>query len=74
MLLEIVLSIRIFRFWFYRVQFDFEDVHRLNDGQVKHSPEFYYAGSLWKVFKSLANCFLLCLFFYVSFHFHLPIF
>lgn len=27
----------------------FEDVHRLNDGQVKHSPEFFYAGSLWKV-------------------------
>lgn len=32
---------------FSRVQF--EDVHRLNDGQVKHSPEFFYAGSLWKV-------------------------
>ena len=29
----------------------FEDVHRLNDGQVKHSPEFFYAGSLWKVSK-----------------------
>lgn len=31
----------------YRVEF--EDVHRLGDGQVKHSPEFFYAGSLWKV-------------------------
>jgi len=28
---------------------EFEDVHRLNDGQVKHSPEVFYAGSLWKV-------------------------
>ena len=27
----------------------FEDVHRLGDGQVKHSPEMFYAGSLWKV-------------------------
>uniref|UniRef100_A0A2N9IC50 BTB domain-containing protein n=1 Tax=Fagus sylvatica TaxID=28930 RepID=A0A2N9IC50_FAGSY len=27
----------------------FEDVHRLSDGQVKHSPEVFYAGSLWKV-------------------------
>lgn len=29
----------------------FEDVHRLSDGQVKHSPEVFYAGSLWKVFQ-----------------------
>lgn len=35
-------------YWIYRVQF--EDVHRLSDGQVKHSPEVFYAGSLWKVF------------------------
>lgn len=28
---------------------EFEDVHRLSDGQVKHSSEFFYAGSLWKV-------------------------
>ena len=28
---------------------EFEDVHRLADGQVKHSPEVFYAGSLWKV-------------------------
>lgn len=27
------------------------DVHRLSDGQVKHSPEVFYAGSLWKVFE-----------------------
>lgn len=27
----------------------FEDVHRLGDGQVKHSTEVFYAGSLWKV-------------------------
>jgi hypothetical protein len=30
-----------------RVEFD--DVHRLGDGQSKHSPEAFYAGSLWKV-------------------------
>lgn len=36
-------------YWLYRVEF--EDVHRLSDGQVKHSPEVFYAGSLWKVFK-----------------------
>jgi hypothetical protein len=29
----------------------FEDVHRLSDGQVKHSSEVFYAGSLWKVFE-----------------------
>ena len=29
----------------------FEDVHRLSDGQVKHSPEVFYAGSLWKVLE-----------------------
>jgi hypothetical protein len=28
---------------------EFEDVHRLGDGQSKHSPEAFYAGSLWKV-------------------------
>uniref|UniRef100_A0A803L383 Uncharacterized protein n=1 Tax=Chenopodium quinoa TaxID=63459 RepID=A0A803L383_CHEQI len=28
---------------------EFADVHRLNDGQVKHSPEAFYAGSFWKV-------------------------
>ncbi|KAF5738720.1 BTB/POZ domain-containing protein isoform 1 [Tripterygium wilfordii] len=33
----------------FRFGVEFEDVHRLSDGQVKHSPEFYYAGSLWKV-------------------------
>jgi hypothetical protein len=32
---------------FKRVEFD--DVHRLGDGQSKHSPEAFYAGSLWKV-------------------------
>ena len=34
-------------YWFCSVRF--EDVHRLGDGQVKHSPEVFYAGSLWKV-------------------------
>ncbi|ONK68252.1 uncharacterized protein A4U43_C05F9310 [Asparagus officinalis] len=33
----------------FRFGVEFEDVHRLNDGQVKHSPEVFYAGSLWKV-------------------------
>nr|GEU72310.1 retrovirus-related Pol polyprotein from transposon TNT 1-94 [Tanacetum cinerariifolium] len=30
-------------------QVEFQEDHRLNDGQVKHSPEYFYAGSLWKV-------------------------
>ncbi|KAJ7980274.1 BTB/POZ domain protein [Quillaja saponaria] len=33
----------------FRFGVQFEDVHRLGDGQVKHSPEVFYAGSLWKV-------------------------
>ncbi|KAL9410314.1 hypothetical protein AB3S75_044140 [Citrus x aurantiifolia] len=33
----------------FRFGIEFEDVHRLSDGQVKHSPEYFYAGSLWKV-------------------------
>ncbi|RZC04510.1 Germ cell-less protein-like 1 isoform B [Glycine soja] len=33
----------------FRFGVRFEDVHRLGDGQVKHSPEVFYAGSLWKV-------------------------
>ncbi|KAL9353503.1 hypothetical protein Peur_056183 [Populus x canadensis] len=33
----------------FRFGVEFEDVHRLSDGQVKHSPELFYAGSLWKV-------------------------
>ncbi|XP_059311949.1 uncharacterized protein LOC132063435 isoform X1 [Lycium ferocissimum] len=33
----------------FRFGVEFHDVLRLNDGQVKHSPEFFYAGSLWKV-------------------------
>lgn len=33
----------------FRFGVEFEDVHRLSDGQVKHSPEIFYAGSLWKV-------------------------
>lgn len=32
---------------------EFEDVHRLADGQVKHSAEVFYAGSLWKVYYFL---------------------
>ncbi|CAN1281053.1 Germ cell-less protein-like 1 [Linum perenne] len=33
----------------FRFGVEFADVLRLSDGQVKHSPEFFYAGSLWKV-------------------------
>lgn len=33
----------------FRFSVEFQDVHRLSDGQVKHSPEVFYAGSLWKV-------------------------
>lgn len=33
----------------FRFGIEFEDVHRLSDGQVKHSSEYFYAGSLWKV-------------------------
>ncbi|XP_043721298.1 uncharacterized protein LOC122668824 isoform X1 [Telopea speciosissima] len=33
----------------FRFGVEFEDVHRLSDGQVKHSPEVFYAGSLWKI-------------------------
>ncbi|XP_024996558.1 uncharacterized protein LOC112529486 isoform X4 [Cynara cardunculus var. scolymus] len=33
----------------FRFAVEFQEVHRLNDGQVKHSPEHFYAGSLWKV-------------------------
>lgn len=33
----------------FRFGVEFEDVHKLSDGQVKHSAEVYYAGSLWKV-------------------------
>lgn len=37
---------------------EFADVHRLNDGQVKHSSEAFYAGSFWKVcFISLNSIF-----------------
>ncbi|RRT76853.1 hypothetical protein B296_00024082 [Ensete ventricosum] len=33
----------------FRFGVEFEDVDRLGDGQVKHSSEVFYAGSLWKV-------------------------
>ncbi|KAK1279380.1 hypothetical protein QJS04_geneDACA019713 [Acorus gramineus] len=33
----------------FRFGVEFQDVLRLADGQVKHSPEVFYAGSLWKV-------------------------
>jgi hypothetical protein len=33
----------------FRFAIEFQEVHRLADGQVKHSPEVFYAGSLWKV-------------------------
>lgn len=43
----------LFLTWFDKLIFahrvEFEDVHRLADGQVKHSTEVFYAGSLWKV-------------------------
>lgn len=31
------------------IRVEFDDVHRLGDGQSKHSLEAFYAGSLWKV-------------------------
>ncbi|KAG5555055.1 hypothetical protein RHGRI_012554 [Rhododendron griersonianum] len=33
----------------FRFAVEFQDVHRLSDGQVKHSSEVFYAGSVWKV-------------------------
>ncbi|KAJ3676166.1 hypothetical protein LUZ60_003578 [Juncus effusus] len=33
----------------FRFGVEFEEVLRLTDGQVKHSSEVFYAGSLWKV-------------------------
>ncbi|KAK4405562.1 hypothetical protein Sango_0562700 [Sesamum angolense] len=33
----------------FRFAVEFHDVHRLTDGQVKHSPEVFYAGSSWKI-------------------------
>ncbi|VFQ61073.1 unnamed protein product [Cuscuta campestris] len=33
----------------FRFGVEFQDVLRLNDGQVNSSPEFFYAGFLWKV-------------------------
>ncbi|CAL9078761.1 unnamed protein product [Musa textilis] len=33
----------------FRFGVEFEDVDRLGDGQVKHSSEVFYSGSLWKV-------------------------
>ncbi|XP_052190267.1 uncharacterized protein LOC127799976 isoform X2 [Diospyros lotus] len=33
----------------FRFGVEFQDVYKLNDGQVKHSPEVFYAGSMWKV-------------------------
>ncbi|AQK98330.1 BTB/POZ domain-containing protein [Zea mays] len=33
----------------FRFGVEFDDVHRLADGHVKHSTEVFYAGSLWKV-------------------------
>jgi hypothetical protein len=34
---------------FHCCRVEFEDVHRLANGHVEHSPEFFYAGSLWKI-------------------------
>lgn len=33
----------------FRFGVEFQDVHRLSDGQVKHSREAFYAGSFWKI-------------------------
>ncbi|XP_057476226.1 uncharacterized protein LOC130764156 isoform X1 [Actinidia eriantha] len=33
----------------FRFAVEFQDVHRISDVQVMHSPEVFYAGSLWKV-------------------------
>ncbi|KAH6559439.1 hypothetical protein KP509_1Z008400 [Ceratopteris richardii] len=33
----------------FRFGVEFENVHRLADGQSKHSAESFYAGSLWKI-------------------------
>uniref|UniRef100_A0A1J3K5V1 Germ cell-less protein-like 1 n=1 Tax=Noccaea caerulescens TaxID=107243 RepID=A0A1J3K5V1_NOCCA len=33
----------------FRFGVEFVDVHRLANGHVEHSPEFFYAGSLWKI-------------------------
>ncbi|KAH9615767.1 hypothetical protein KSS87_000144 [Heliosperma pusillum] len=33
----------------FRKLVEFEEVHRLSDGQVKHSPEAFYGGSFWKI-------------------------
>ncbi|CAN7080994.1 unnamed protein product [Brassica oleracea var. botrytis] len=33
----------------FRFGVEFDDVHRLANGHVEHSPEFFYAGSLWKI-------------------------
>ncbi|KAH9317087.1 hypothetical protein KI387_018856 [Taxus chinensis] len=33
----------------FRFGVEFEDVHMLSDSSAKHSPEAFYAGSLWKV-------------------------
>jgi hypothetical protein len=38
---------------------EFEDVHRLADGQVKHSTEVFYAGSLWKVSFVVLNLYII---------------
>lgn len=33
----------------FRFGVEFQDVHRLSEGQVKHSQEAFYAGSFWKI-------------------------
>ncbi|KAK8960393.1 hypothetical protein KSP40_PGU011647 [Platanthera guangdongensis] len=39
----------------FRFGAEFEEVHRLIDGQVKHSPEVFYAGSFWKLSAQAFN-------------------
>lgn len=39
----------------FRFGVEFEEVHRLIDGQVKHSPEVFYAGSFWKLSAQAFN-------------------
>ena len=45
---------------------EFEDVHRLADGQVKHSAEVFYAGSLWKVSCVVLNLSILLMAYQLS--------
>ena len=45
---------------------EFEDVQSLADGQVKHSAEVFYAGSLWKVSCVVLNLSILLMAYQLS--------